>query len=317
MIFKESVSSDTIDESLSPPEARHTHDGGADAPVESPSLSNKKVPLMARSKSSDPVNNKKMKIKRQPKTKLTFVNGQFVDLLTEEGREIVEAASLESGGKSGAIRGILSSSRSEHVGILGPSHSNAHLNAVTVQSLGKLYGYSRAGSKASQRTTSDMSTGSVSESVTSSVGSIDSARDSVSTKSALTTSDVKDAVSSIVDLGKGHFLTASKCDRVIKMWKLVNIDGKSTLQFVRDFVGHSTGITCLAKVDAKGRFLSGSKDRVIKLWDSRFNCDDSGDDPIAHQILLATFDKMDRRSILDITIMEDGKYVRPVSDASL
>ncbi len=84
------------------------------------------------------------------------------------------------------------------------------------------------------------------------------------------------------------------------------------MQHVRDFVGHSTGITCIAKVDDKGRFLSSSKDRVVKLWDSRFNCNDSEDEMNSHRLLLATFDKIDhRRTIRDMTIIDDGAYVRP------
>jgi WD40 repeat protein len=110
--------------------------------------------------------------------------------------------------------------------------------------------------------------------------------------------------------------------QAIKMWNLTSVGGKITPRFCRDFpgssscCGHSTGITCVAKVDEKGRFLSASKDCVLKLWDSRFNCDDDsgdGDD----RVLLATFDKITKRAIKHIAIIEDGKYVRPTDNVDM
>lgn len=100
------------------------------------------------------------------------------------------------------------------------------------------------------------------------------------------------------------------------MWNLTSVGGKIAPRFCRDFPGHSTGITCVAKVDEKGRFLSASKDCVLKLWDSRFNCDDDsgdGDD----RVLLATFDKITKRAIKHIAIIEDGKYVRPTDNVDM
>merc|ERR1712238_531392 len=104
-------------------------------------------------------------------------------------------------------------------------------------------------------------------------------------------------VTSMVALEAGYFLTASKCDRVIKMWR----GTEAAIDFVRDFVGHRTGITCLARVDEKGRFLSASTDRVIKLWDSRCNCEDEDD---RERVLLATFPNVDLRSISTIAIVD-------------
>ncbi len=150
---------------------------------------------------------------------------------------------------------------------------------------------------------------------------------STSTSSSLSSQDSdlrkessKEAVSSIVVLGDGFFLTAAAADRNIKMWKLADdkSGGNSSLiTFIRDFSGCPTGNTCLAKVDRKGRFLSGSKSGTIMLWDSRFNCDDSkskcqlGEE---NQVLLATFEKLMRRRVDSIAIIEDGSYVRPTDD---
>lgn len=47
------------------------------------------------------------------------------------------------------------------------------------------------------------------------------------------------------------------------MWRVQKRDDTKEIKFnfVRDFVGHKTGIICLEKVDNKGRFLAASKDR--------------------------------------------------------
>eukprot|EP00571_Detonula_confervacea_P006030 CAMPEP_0172313454 /NCGR_PEP_ID=MMETSP1058-20130122/20196_1 /TAXON_ID=83371 /ORGANISM="Detonula confervacea, Strain CCMP 353" /LENGTH=758 /DNA_ID=CAMNT_0013027101 /DNA_START=227 /DNA_END=2503 /DNA_ORIENTATION=- len=321
VVPEENVCSDTIDELnyedngayLKPPEAPSDVSDADGAELDA-SLKSLKSPSSASNElirqSSDPSANgdfmKKMKPTRQPKTKLTFVNGQFVDLSTKEGQEIVKASSPEAEGELGGIGGILTSFKSGHCGILGPPSLSAgkdcpSLNPYAIKTPGRLASAASFG-----RARSDGSAASI------------TSTDSVSTQSSFLstrTVDVKDAVTSIVALGNRHFLTASKCDRVIKMWKLEDTSGKTTLQFVRDFVGHSTGITCLAKVDDKGRFLSASKDKVIKLWDSRFNCDDENDN--AQQTLLATFDKLDQRFIHEIAITEDGTYVRPTDSVDM
>ena len=95
------------------------------------------------------------------------------------------------------------------------------------------------------------------------------------------------------------------------MWNLTN---NNELEHVRDFVGHSTAVTCLVKVDEKGRFLSASKDREIRLWDSRFNCDNTYDDD---RLLLAVFKEIDSRSIQSIAMLNDGKYVRPTDKVDM
>ena len=135
--------------------------------------------------------------------------------------------------------------------------------------------------------------------------------------------NMKDSVSSIVMLADGYLLTAAVSDRNIKMWRLSNNEiggGSESITFIRDFPGCPTGITCLAKVDQKGRFLSGSKSGTIMLWDSRFNCIDwnqneremrlSGES----QVLLATFEKLERRRVAAIAMLDGGSYVRPTDD---
>ncbi|KAL9182822.1 hypothetical protein ACHAXT_004101 [Thalassiosira profunda] len=245
---------------------------------------------LAQSKSA----RKKKKPKRMPKMKLTFVNGQFVDLLTGEGQEMVRKAEDEEEG-SGPIAGILASCKTGHCGILGAppdatkEKSSSSLSlSVSVKALSRLESISRGKS-------------------TDSTASLDS----VCTQGSLPIdANVKEAVCSIVVLGDGYLLTASKCDRSIKMWKVETADGKTNVDFVREFVGHHVGVTCLAKVDDKGRFLSASKDRALLMWDSRFNCKDS-EDATEHKTLLATFSDVDRRSIRSIAITDDGSYVRP------
>lgn len=244
-----------------------------------------------------------MKSKRLPKAKLTFVNGQFVDMSTKEGRALSKAASTEEG--SGAIRGILTSVESGHCGIIGPSSSSMSKAAKSSPNLN--YGVKKLRMASSLASSLNRSR---SDSSAYSVSSVDSESTQGSTQSK---SDAKEAVSSIVALGDDKFLTASKCDRAIKMWEVEkNDNGETSIQFICDFVGHNVGITALAKVDGKGRFLSASKDKQVKLWDSRYNRDDSGeDDAIVHRLLLATFDNIDQRRVADIAITENGSYVRP------
>ena len=151
---------------------------------------------------------KAMKSKSKAKVKLTFVNGQFVDLSTEEGQDIVKAALSEEDGTSVAVAGILSSVKSGHCSIIqGPSVSRCSsfsraLSGITDTSYNSAskYGFN-------DLTDSDLSNAS------------NTSKDSMSTQGSSSNAlsaalDSKNAVSSIVSLGNGHFLTASNCDRV-------------------------------------------------------------------------------------------------------
>ena len=174
--------------------------------------------------------------KRQPKVKLTFVNGQFVDLSTKEGQEIVEAvssSSVEGDGedKRSTIGGILTSIPSGHCGILGPSAHPSSSSVSISPGADSSNNDSPSSDDISERKTltkSVLGIGKMKSGMSfgraKSDGSAASAAsfDSYSTQeSGLTTlssaSDGKDAVSSIVALGDGYFLTASKCDRVSRI----------------------------------------------------------------------------------------------------
>lgn len=196
----------------------------------SPRASINASPPIRRSSQGDENILTKINTKRQPKVKLTFVNGQFVDLQTLEGQEIVGAAySSSSGvevdrgesGRRAAIQGILTSHPSGHCGVLGTSSSHPSLSssfiggyrpsspspklaAQAISKMSSLTSFSRAKSDAS--TSSFEST----DSFSSSSQMFDSDPD-----------DGKNAVTSIVALGNGFFLTASKCDRVSSiLWLL-------------------------------------------------------------------------------------------------
>lgn len=140
---------------------------------------------------------------------------------------------------------------------------------------------------------------------------------------------LKESVSSIAMLGDGYFLTAAVADLNIKMWRLTidESDGSSSIAFIRDFSGSKTGVTCLTKVDRKGRFLSGSKCGSVLLFDSRFNCDDRNEGEgeceqgqenqqvvEENRVLLASFDRLERRRVDTIAIIDDGTYVRPTDN---
>jgi WD40 repeat protein len=246
------------------------------------------------------------KFQRSPKVKLTYVNGQFVDLSTEEGQII-----------KGAIRGIETSVYAGHTGLIPPplSKSSSSVSTPISPSLGKtLLTTSSASHCTHKMRTSFSSFGRTrSDASTASVASVDSASTNSSDgSSSQAKHQAKDTITSMVALGDGYLLTASRYDRVIKMWKVEDGErSKCNVEFVRDFVGHTTGITCITKVDNKGRFLSASKDRSVKLWDSRYNCDDEDQ---SQRVLLSTFERMDRRALECVVMVHCGSYFRPTDD---
>ena len=62
-------------------------------------------------------------------------------------------------------------------------------------------------------------------------------------------------VTSISVLGNGYYLTASRQSKTIKMFRTEGMMG-SRIDFVREFVGHKSGVADIAVLDDKGRFLS-------------------------------------------------------------
>lgn len=250
---------------------------------------------------------KKSKTDRGPKLKLTYVNGQFVDPTKKRGQQLLKAASSEEG--AAAVGGITVSIPSGHCGGLAGD------GGAMTDSKGKPAGRRKSLLKSKSGNTSSSSVGSAHSLARSLLSS--STRSINNGESDASGADDTNAVTSMVALGDGRFLlTASKSDCVIKMWRLEGVGTSATIEFVRDFVGHKTGVTCLAKVDDKGRFLSASKDNAVKLWDSRFNCDgDDGNE--SERVLLATFEKMDRRRINSIAVTEKGTYVRPTDSIDM
>jgi len=251
------------------------------------------------------------KTRKEPSVKLTFVNGQFVDLSTEKGQAIVNAST--SGVACSSSSGIVASVDANHCGIMGRSSSAGDdVRKLARQRSGHRHTLPNLRMLHLHRETSDDSgaTASISSRTSSETSSPRTSSKSLSSQSScgsLGFGATDPVVSSMVTLGERHFLTASKSDQVIKLWR----GEKKTIQFVRDFVGHRTGITCLAKVDEKGRFLSASKDKVVKLWDSRFNC---GDEDDSERTLLATFANTDSKSTLMMTVVDAGSYVRPTDN---
>ncbi len=144
--------------------------------------------------SSHPVSTKLggMKSKAKPKVKLTFVNGQFVDMSTAEGQDLVNTALSEENGTSIAVGGILSSVKSGHCDKLGLSQSRHSSFSQALSSITASSFISKSDSSLDSRTFNDYT----------------------ATSNKGTSYDNKAAVSSIVALGKGYLLTASNCDRV-------------------------------------------------------------------------------------------------------
>lgn len=125
------------------------------------------------------------------------------------------------------------------------------------------------------------------------------------------------AVTSIAVLTDGFFLTASRGERAIKMYKSY---GEGKVKFVREFEGHKSSVVALVTLDRKGRFLSAGMDKTVRLWDSRFDCEEEVDDegkPLQEpMVLLATF-KCFARLIHSIEVLAEGSYVRPTDDIDM
>ena len=256
---------------------------------------------LGQSRRQSELNIKKAIITSSSKVKLTFVNGHFIDLNTSEGKEIAATAKTLEAGEGPPADGL----RSHEILGVQASIFAGHRQKKS----GSKQSDDSVGSQQVKRATSDASAdNAASVKTVSSHGSGNSSDGS------------KNAVTSIVALGEGYFLTASRYDRVIKMWRVTDkasgSSSKPHMEFIRDFNGHNTGVTCLTRIDNKGRFLSASKDCSVILWDSRFDCDDEEEDEEC-RTLLAKFDKMDRRALKTITITEDGEYVRPDDDVDM
>ena len=172
----------------------------------------------------------------------------------------------------------------------------------------------------------------------------------------------KNAITLLAPLGDGYFLTASQSNCIIKMWKSSSEDDSELSQknqnpkvdFVCDFEGHSSsGIMDLKVLDKKGRFLSAGefalsnenivlqrlliysqihsvmlhllsgKDSTIRLWDSRYNCNDDpndGDESKREQkpiTLLANFKPPNGRRVHSIAVLDSGDYVRPTDEIDM
>jgi hypothetical protein len=280
---------------------------------------------------SDGMNPKKVKSKSSPSTKLTFVNGQFIDLKSAEGKEMAAAAkAIEAaeGAPTDGIRrheisGVDASIRAGHGGILPATSGHRKMGKGNDKSGSSDPLPKRIGRKTIMPSKLP-SMGSLLSNASQSSDATSKTASSTGSNSSGVDSEGKshNAVTSIISLGQtgdGYFLTASKFDRVIKMWKAadksLNVDGSNAvpdIKFVRDFVGHTTGVTSLTRVDDKGRFLSASKDGLVILWDSRYDSgDDEEEDEEEHRIILAKFDKMDRRAVKTMCMIKQGSYVRP------
>ena len=283
-----------------------------------------------------------------PGARLIFVNGQFIDVNTVEGKEMADAAKAAEAAPADQnirlheILGVEASIYAGHGKLLSKDSDCMEDDSDIMDTLTDLgsnigQGFADIGSsiglgigKMGRKTVmprgrKTMIPGKLKK-ISSDV-SQGSSKGSGGSKSDDSNEQEKshNAVTSIISLGEikdGFFLTASKYDRAIKMWrasdKSLEPDGsnaKPEITFVRDFVGHKTGVTTLARVCSKGRFLSASKCGQVILWDSRYDCgDDDEEEAVDTRIILAKFNKMDRRALETIAMIEAGSYVRPDDD---
>lgn len=118
-------------------------------------------------------------------------------------------------------------------------------------------------------------------------------------------------ITTIAVLENGFFLTASKSDKYIQLWKVVlspqgeengqmeehaeSIDENDKIEFICKFKGHSSGVTQIVKLDTRGRFLTSSLDKTVKLWE--LDCNNEVDWEDDGPNLLATFTDLHERWI--------------------
>lgn len=334
------------------------------APKSAPQVSVKSLPSdnSERRRHSEGHSLKDPQTRPSPGAELIFVNGQFIDLNTVEGKEMADAAKAAEAAPTSStngnvrlheISGVEASIYAGHGKLLTKDSDCKEDDSDIMDTLTDLgsnitQGFTDIGSNIGQGITG------ISGSIGNGIGKM--GRKTVMSrgrktvmpgKNKLPSSDVSskgsggsksddsneqekphNAVTSITSLGEtgdGFFLTASKYDRAIKMWrasdKSLEPDGsnaKPEITFVRNFMGHKTGVTSLASVDSKGRFLSASKCGQVILWDSRYDCgDDDDEETVDTRIILAKFNKMDRRGLETIAMIEAGSYVRPDDDIDL
>mmetsp|Transcript_17822 Transcript_17822/g.37212 ORF Transcript_17822/g.37212 Transcript_17822/m.37212 type:complete len:589 (+) Transcript_17822:198-1964(+) len=121
----------------------------------------------------------------------------------------------------------------------------------------------------------------------------------------------KTAITSVTALGNGYFLTASRHEAGIEMYKLGE---KNEVEFVKKFEGHKkSGVTDIVAFCSKGRFLSAGVGGDVILWDSRCDVvDEDSDDeetgmPLDHVNLLGKFNYFE---IQQVAVLDEGSFVR-------
>ena len=121
-------------------------------------------------------------------------------------------------------------------------------------------------------------------------------------------------------LDNGLFVTASKSHKNIQLWKVKevaspsltqgkddnseaqqdavnNIDERNEIiEFICEFQGHVSGVTTMVKLDTRGRFLTASFDKTVKLWEIDCNVEDDDVLKVGPNIL-ATFANLDEQWI--------------------
>jgi len=143
-----------------------------------------------------------------------------------------------------------------------------------------------------------------------------SSADTKSSDAAITESN-RPAITSIAALGDGYFLAASRHENTIKMYKTAG----EKVEFVREFKGHTSGVTALCTLCKKGRFLSAGVSSNVILWDSRFDIEEDSDDEEADMsieplVILGNFTCFERY-VHHIAVLDEGSFVRPTDDVDM
>ena len=67
---------------------------------------------------------------------------------------------------------------------------------------------------------------------------------------------------------KGDHVISAHADKLIRIWSVASASAKKPVKPVRELKGHSGSVTSLARAITQNRFVSGSEDGTVRLWDA-------------------------------------------------
>jgi len=76
------------------------------------------------------------------------------------------------------------------------------------------------------------------------------------------------AINALTRNQKGDQVVSAHTDKIIRVWAVASLSSKKPIKPVRELKGHSKSMTSLARAITQNRFVSGSEDGTVRLWDA-------------------------------------------------